>query len=450
MRHETFRSSRLSLLQSCVAEQIYAKDPGAKMKRNPTPHPYMQAIIRAGHRYKHLRPGDPLPPIPRNPSPEPLPTDVAALDHCTHALLQLIFGNLREKTEALVILSPFGTCDAGWISVLAAYMKFWLLSGKIPYIAPRALTDSRLEVLPERCRIGIIGDWGTGTELALEVLTQVARFRDQEPAVAFILLHLGDVYYSGIAPEYARFVEQCRQLFPKEPIFTLSGNHDMYCGGKPFYDTIATLNEPPFVQKTSYFCLRNRFWQFQAMDTGLHDRDAFEPHAPETFLEPEEVKWQQAQLNDSGSRKVVIVSHHPPFSAFSSIGREGSGDVFVNKRLLSTFDGSAPDGDRTNHLKNVVLWLFGHEHSSIIYKPSHGVERGRCIGSSAIPAQADDNPYKVATKTIPWHQDIQLALKDDLYSHGYAVMDIDGTRGTISYYQYPAPAGQDLLYKEDL
>ncbi len=450
MRVETFRSERLSLLQSCLAEHICAQDPELQVVRNAAAHPRMQSFVQMGQRFKHLRRGDPLPPPPLKPASDNDPMAPPSLDHCAHAAIEVIFGDLSEKAQALVELRPFGTCDAGWIRVLMTYFKFLWMRGAIPYIAPQSPMDSRLEVLPERCRIGVIGDWGTGTSIALDVLRHVARFRDQEPAVPFLLLHLGDVYYSGLAAEYARFVAQCRQLFPKEPIFTLSGNHDMYSGGKPFYDTIATLNEPPCVQKTSFFCLRNRFWQFQAMDTGLHDRDAFAVHSPVTYLEPAEVKWQQQQLNDAGDRKVVLLSHHPPFSAFSSVGREGTSDVFVNAQLLSCFDGSAPEGDGTDYLKKVVLWLFGHEHSTIIYEPNHGCERARCVGSSAIPAVATDNPYKEATQAVRWHQDIQLASSNGIFSHGYAVMDIDGSDGSISYYQYPAPEGHDLLYREHL
>jgi hypothetical protein len=437
-------------VQSSVAEVFDAVDPASRAIGSAAAHPRMQAIIAAAERFKSLRPGEKIPAPPPRPSGGIAPSAEPVLEHCAGALLELVFGTLSEKAHAVVELNPFGSCDAGWLRVLASYLKFLWLRGRIPYIPPQSAASSRLEVLPERSRLGIIGDWGTGTETALEVLRQLARFRDAEPAVPFILLHLGDVYYAGIASEFARFVMQCRALFPKEPIFTLSGNHDMYCGGKPYYDTIASLNEPPFVQKTSFFCLRNRFWQFQAMDTGLHDRDAFEVDRELTYLEPEEVIWQQQQLKDAGDRKVVLLSHHPPFSAFGSVGYEGTADLFVNRQLLSTFDGTAPAGDGTNYLGKVVLWLFGHEHNTIIYKPNYGVERGVCLGSSAIPVVLADEPYAEATKTVSWRDDIRLALRGDEFSHGYAVMDISGAQGTISYYQYPAPEGQDLLYREQL
>jgi len=54
----------------------------------------------------------------------------------------------------------------------------------------------------------------------------------------------------------------------KVPTFTLAGNHDMFCGGAPYYKLIDQLGQP-----ASYFCLRNDNWQFLAMDTGLHDNN---------------------------------------------------------------------------------------------------------------------------------------------------------------------------------
>ena len=446
MKVETFRSRRLSLLQSAVAEHIYANDQAALARRDAAQRPHMQAVVAAAQAFKLLKPGDPLPP-----APPPTVAGVAPpLEHCAHAVLELIFGKLRDRIRGVRELSPFGTCDPGWLAVLKDYLEHLWWGGKIPYIAPKAATDSVFSALPNRCRIGIIGDWGTGTDTALQVLKEVARCRDDcQSGVPFILLHLGDVYYSGTASEYARFTGQIRQVFPSEPVFTLAGNHDMYSGGKPYYETIAKLNQEPYVQRTSFFCLRNEFWQIQAMDTGLHDRDAFEGGSHLTYLEPAEATWHRQQLAAAEDRKVVLLSHHQPFSAFCAVGKEGGKDVSVNRQLLSVFNGTG-QADNKNYLDRVVLWLFGHEHNTIIYDSYENVARARCIGSSAIPASVTDRPYDVKQSGIPWNSNARLSYRDGQYSHGYAVMDLDGVRGTVEYRQFPASANDPPLFRDEI
>ena len=445
MRVQTFRSRRLSLLQSAVAEHIYAHDQAALARRDAAQHPRMQAVVAAAEAFKTLTPSDPLPAAPPPPT---VAGGAPPLEHCAHAVLELIFGKLRDRIRAVHELSPFGHCDPGWLTVLKDYLEHLWWGGKIPYIAPSAATDSVITALPNQCRIGIIGDWGTGTDAAMLVLKEVARCRDCEPHLPFILLHLGDVYYSGTASEYARFTEQIRQVFPSEPVFTLAGNHDMYSGGKPYYEAISSLNASPYVQRTSFFCLRNEFWQFQAMDTGLHDRDAFEGGSHLTYLEPAEATWHRQQLAGAENRKVVLLSHHQPFSAFCGVGKEGSQEVYVNRQLLSVFNGTG-QADGKNYLERVVLWLFGHEHNTIIYGPYENVARARCIGSSAIPASVSDHPYDVKDPGIPWNSKVRLSDRDGLYSHGYAVMDLDGARGRVEYRQFPAAPNDPPLFKDE-
>src|SRR5713101_5964631 len=45
--------------------------------------------------------------------------------------------------------------------------------------------------VPNQCRVGLAGDWGTGTASAYRVAEEM---KQQQPHVT---IHLGDVYYSG-------------------------------------------------------------------------------------------------------------------------------------------------------------------------------------------------------------------------------------------------------------
>jgi hypothetical protein len=437
------------MLQSALAEHLYDKGEASSEKGDAAGHSKMQALAAVAKRFEKLRRGDPHPPAP---TPTDAESHAAKSESCAHIVVELVFGGVRERINAAVELSPFGHCDPHWLATVTQYYKHLWFGGKIPYIPPAGASDSVFDTLPERCRLGIIGDWGTGTETAQKVLAQVQKYRAEVPDVPFIVLHLGDVYYSGSAKEYERFIARIRLGFPSEPIFTLSGNHDMYSGGAAYYKCIAALNAPPNTQKTSFFSLRNRYWQFQAMDTGLHDHDPFDEGSYLTFLDPAEVTWQRQQLSDAGQRKVVLLSHHQPFSAFGHLGKtRQKQDVFVNRHLIGTVDGAGPDAAGENFLPRVSLWLFGHEHNTIVYEPYAGAQRARCVGSSAIPADATDgDPYRVAEPGIPWKHEVKLSITGGFYNHGFAVMDLDGPKGSIAYYQYPAEGGNELLFKEEL
>ena len=141
--------------------------------------------------------------------------------------------------------------------------------GEIPYIRAAQVGPGVIKVKAD-ARIALVGDWGTGAPPAIQVLKQIG---EKQPD---ILVHLGDIYCSGTPAE-------CRQNI-LEPIssvlraggqnlkpFTLSGNHDMYCGGAGFYEIIKEVNQAPYTQPGSFFCLRSEDekWQLLAMDTGL-------------------------------------------------------------------------------------------------------------------------------------------------------------------------------------
>lgn len=448
---KTFRSRKLSLLQSCVAD--YVRRQGAPLAAPGltfTPHAdnWMQALVAAAEPFESLEAGEPAPPVPAG-TPALLPAHLTPLDHCARAILQIAFGGKLEHAQGKEELAKFGTCDPGWLKCLQDYVGY-LWKGHIQAYRPPSDDDdmtSVFEDLPDPCRIGIIGDWGTGTPEALEVLRQLRRDMDEGPGRPMILLHLGDIYYSGIASEVATFRNQCREVFPAEDIFTLAGNHDMYSGGGPYYDLISSLNRPAGrLQQRSYFCLRNQSWQLQAMDTGKNDSDPLALGTKMTSLDSREATWHQARLREAGERGVVLLSHHQPLSAFASVGKSFLKDKYVNDSLVSVFDVPAPGGAGTL-LERAPLWLFGHEHNFAVYKPYGRLRGARCLGSSAVPASVADNPYHQKNDDIKWDESLKLSVNPatGLYTHSYAVMDLEGKKCTIRYFQYPEVDGRRQL-----
>lgn len=445
-----FRDPRLSLWQSSVAK-VLRREVDDSTSDAILHDPMMRAASFAAVPFEGLSPGDPLPTTPTPtvaavaaPGVDPADRAPASRESCAALHLKLIFTHDPARRKAIEEeIAAFGHCDPRWAEVVAAYEANLVLCGqRVPYIPPTGPGDSVIDALPGRATIGLISDWGTGSTASIELLKALAAMRT--PGVPFFLVHLGDIYYSGTSHEVGRFVANCRDVVGAEaPIFTMAGNHDMYSGGRAYYDAIAGLNPAPFRQRTSYFNLRNAHWQIQAMDTALNDRDPIHHAAAVTRLDPAEADWHRRQLDAAAGRKVVLLSHHQPFSAFAKVG-----GGHVNDLLLDSFNGLGPGGDGVDRLPAVAAWLWGHEHITAVYGPYAGVARGRCIGSGAIPVAVADAPYAVGDPSIPFEASALLDDDGAVFSHGFAVLEIDGPRGTISYIQVPDPHGRNPIWAD--
>jgi predicted phosphodiesterase len=331
-------------------------------------------------------------------------------------------GDQQAEQDWRAQLGAFGTCDPRYAEAAEEYVKYFKLKGgKVPYKVWTKLDDFIIDwPLPAKARIAILGDWGTGQQDAVDLLAAVARKKPD------VVMHLGDVYYSGTEFEmntYFLTIWKSMLDLTKMRTFSLSGNHDMYSGGQPYYGMIADLGQP-----ASYFCLRNADWQFVALDTGLHDDDAF--NASPTYLEDTEVQWLKDKMQTAGGRRTVLLSHHQLFTAFDSVG----GDTSVNPRLSAQIGGLMPE---------VTVWFWGHEHNQVIYEPYQGV-LARCVGHAAYPVGITEIPDTAKFPEVPVAK-VTLAKGPSFYSHGYAIMDLDGPRATASYYQTSDPEDQPMF-----
>ena len=180
-------------------------------------------------------------------------------------------GDIRAIAEVAAEFTA-STCDPAWVTTIDEYMRFFGPTGRrqeIPYVRAAEIGQRTIEI-PAGSNLALVGDWGTGAHPAIQVLKQI---RDLEPD---LLVHLGDIYYSGTPQEcHDAFTSLIKAVLrhdrPNLPVFTLSGNHDMYCGGVGYYELVRTLNPEPAAQAASFFCLRSadEAWQFLALDTGL-------------------------------------------------------------------------------------------------------------------------------------------------------------------------------------
>jgi hypothetical protein len=337
-----------------------------------------------------------------------------------------ITGNQSKSAEFAGELQD-SVCDIGWGECVTTYLKYKLSGGDLPY---RAGLDPVID-LGAKTKLAIIGDWGTGDAVAVNLLQQVAGLRPD------VLIHLGDVYYAGTRnEEQINFLNICRQVLGNGvPLFSLCGNHDMYSGGNGYYWLLEQIG-----QQASYFCLQNADWQFLAMDTGHNDHNPLTVATNMTSLVTQgswaEEDWLLDKINLAGARKTVLLSHHQLFSPFGSVGSVNGQAYAYNPNLRATFQAVMPQ---------IAWWFWGHEHTLAVFNPYMGLLRGRCVGASAVPVFTDQQSYTSASgletyggAALPtWNPNGVLGNNGTDYAHAFALMTLNGASANVDYYQVP-------------
>ncbi|MGJ4953549.1 metallophosphoesterase family protein [Bradyrhizobium sp. HKCCYLS20291] len=230
--------------------------------------------------------------------------------------------------------------------------------------------------LAERARVALLGDWGTGMYGAPHIADAVRKDGDGFE----LLLHLGDVYYSGTVDEInGRFLA----LWPTRQGATsraLNSNHEMFSGGKPYF----TRTLDAFGQKSSYFAFQNANWTLIGLDVAYIDHD----------IDDEQAWWVSEVVRNAGSRKVVLFSHHQLYSNIE----KAQGDRLWSHATFGALLRS----------RRVFAWYWGHEHRCTIFEEpdrEFGIY-GRCIGHGGMPQARD------LTKGLPRSAHSRYAAAD--------------------------------------
>lgn len=221
--------------------------------------------------------------------------------------------------------------------------------------------------LPDSLRMAILGDWGTGLYGAPEC----ARSIQNDPQDYQLLMHLGDVYYSGTQDE---ITDRFLKLWPDKPQAihrACNSNHEMYTGGRAYFkQTLRKFNQP-----ASYFALQNNHWLLVGLDSAYEEGQ----------FANDQVAWLKGLLANAGDRRVVLFTHHQLFSWAEQPKakmHEQLGELLTSKKLFA--------------------WYWGHEHRCLIYDqhPVWGIY-GRCVGHSGYPYFRDKFTDGLVIKSGP-------------------------------------------------
>jgi Calcineurin-like phosphoesterase len=273
--------------------------------------------------------------------------------------------------------------------------------------------------IPDRVRIGLAADWGTGTDSAYAVGEAIAQEKPD------ITIHMGDVYYSGDHQEFADYFLP-RDCWPRGAIgtYALPGNHEMYSGGHAYFDFAL----PALKQRTSYFCLENAHWRIIGIDTAYDCTTGlrFLIGQDHTTVRGDVLGWLQHTVfaDPTDRRPVILLSHHQWFTAFG-----GHGYPDIGRQLQP-------------YLDRVALWFWGHEHRfagyALVAPPGGTPVRARCIGHGGMPVEIGKDPETTVDESLkPVFLDARehgFVGKTPIGYCGFATLDLDGPSLTVRYY----------------
>jgi Predicted phosphohydrolases len=306
------------------------------------------------------------------------------------------------------VFDQFSRLDARWLEskIAEAQRQF---GGKAPF---NAIPPAPV-VLPNRFRLVLVGDWGSGIPRARKVAKQMRRVLDEGKSEGLCqhVVHLGDVYYSGWPREYRdRFLA----YWPVDPwevgtigSWSINGNHDMFSGGHGYFGTL--LGDARFArqQQSSTFNFVNDHWRILGLDTAWEDHGLRDPQS----------SWLAGELADQ-SKRTILLSHHQLVSARGKVA----------KSALST-----KMEPLLRHC-SVHAWFWGHEHHCVLFEPYLNIRFPRCIGHGGVPEYAWRRESQPLPKGVSyefrgsfWHTGERWTL------FGFAVLDFDGVALQVRY-----------------
>jgi hypothetical protein len=312
--------------------------------------------------------------------------------------------------------AKFGTGFAGgdwfgWIRSLFDHVDRRLAH---PLLRPASV---KTEKIPDTATIALAADWGTGLYGAPNTAEQMRKTGNFE-----LLIHLGDVYYSGTEEEVqARFLD----LWPRDAgrrTIAVNSNHEMYSGGFGYFK----LALPAIGQDSSYLAFENAHWLLVVLDTAYVDHD----------IDNEQLAWlnmirKQAVDEEGRPKKLVLFSHQ---QLFSRLDNQGPKLYNALRHLLD---------DRA-----VTAWYWGHEHQCVIYDQHQRFGLyGRCLGNGGIPEVRKSEVKQASTERtvegVMWkrlsetpHSPKCLVLdgpnpdipgeEEKFVPHGYMTLELNG------------------------
>jgi hypothetical protein len=303
------------------------------------------------------------------------------------------------------LFDRFSITDPNWVSSVFA-MALRKARKRRPFPAERP----PVRTIADNARLILVADWATGIPRARRVGACMRRSIEQGIAQGreCHVAHLGDVYYSGFESEYRkRFLKYWPVRDGEEReigSWCLNGNHDMYAGGHAYFDFLLQEHRFKVWQGISSFVeMRNSRWQVLGLDTAWDDDGLKDPQN----------EWVKTAVQESGERRILMLSHHQLFSAHEASGDRGKALRAKLGFLLGT--------------PRLRAWLWGHEHRCVVFEANAEVPWAACIGHGGVPVYMtlDEQAPLVRPAKYEYRKAIRRGLERWALM-GHAVLDFAG------------------------
>jgi hypothetical protein len=311
--------------------------------------------------------------------------------------------------------------DPGWIKCLLEYVS----SHPVDFpIAPPGSAIYPLEG-SGKITIALAGDWGTNNDPAKSI---AERIKALNPDYS---IHLGDVYYAGDPKDEK---ENLNDLWPRGRFgaFALNSNHEMYCGGVGYFQTI---RDQKFANRGfSYFALTNDAWLIIGLDTAYWGHNQSVLYEDGYIADATQAKgtaqldWLQHLLSnpEHAHKRLIILTHHDGFDVDVGIVKE--------KKLFKVIK------DAVGNNRDLI-WYWGHVHAGIAYNPiplpGNRFLRARCVGHGGVPYPPFGvlSSYGSPPHSIAWAEQEKATTGDTRRAlNGYMTLTLEGNRITEEFY----------------
>jgi hypothetical protein len=278
------------------------------------------------------------------------------------------------------LYAAFGPNDLDWLSTVVQGL-ITRIEGKHPF-NPKPAEKK----IANDARLVLFGDWATGLPRARALSGRIEGALQEATGRQRHVIHLGDVYYSGLPDEYVRrFLNYWPVGEPAAPApgaadavdnavysWNLNGNHDMYSGGHGYFALVSGnpslgVRAAGFSHQlgASFFRLYNDHWQIIGLDTAYVDND----------LAPGQQHMLNQWVTKNPNLRTILLSHHQLGSSREQ--RHVSRGIFEQtQKVREPTQGSKYP---------IAAWFWGHEHRCFHFEPYKGVQVPFCLGNGGVP-----------------------------------------------------------------
>lgn len=259
-------------------------------------------------------------------------------------------------------------------------------------------------------RIAVFGDGGYRGVPQEWVMTSITRRHQEAPFD--LIVHLGDIYFSGTLDETVKhLIVPLRELSKSLniPSVSLCGNHDLYAGPAAYRTTVAVLDQP-----ARYFAVEAPGWRIACLDTALASMEFLRNDGR---LDEAQLRWFDGLISQGDGQHFAVMSHHFIVSGWDQPART------LKEQL------SHRVSDR------IVAWYWGHEHRMAAYdRGQHGFW-GACVGNGAFlekwtpPTNGGVSPEWYARGRCECFE-----TREHFWPHGYLELQLESDRLVERYH----------------